>query len=1039
MKYNRTSRIPQMAVLLTAKGETQRALETARRAQEALPGSPTVHALVARAVRALAAAGRPCNLAEGEEAALRAALLTPAGGDAVDAWHTLGELRLANGRPLGAAEALRRALAALGPPPKPHAATATAAAAAAANSAPATSVDRADVLVSLAMAYAAQRPARHREALLLLREAGRLRPRSPHTRALAGTVALELDRAAETLQEHDPTVAVDLFEGALLDDHRNLMALTGYVAARRRLCDWHDWNAVVFGLMTVVKSTLAAAAAAAAAASASESGLDGGGGGTPTRAAAAASSLALLPLGLADLAGLPYPPQLKRRIAVANARAAEAAVHARGAPWAPVSHDRDSRAGPRVSAASVAALAVPWGAAAHAGRLAPAHSRLAGALLVGVLTDCADTRGPAVYARIARTGIRVVVYDRCASRPAAEFGGGGGGGGAERDSRTTGPRQAASSGSASANSASAAASSPFGADPWAALLAAADRHCGRGACLGSRGTSVRRVPVAAAPEDVAAMIRGDGIDVLLSALTPGHDASVARRLDWLETLALRPAPVQVVLGAPQTTGASYVDYLVSDMATVSPREARDLLVEKAMYLPHSHVLPGGGEIVGAQSGGGGSGRGGGAGASGAGSGASHGSYAASDPAAAAAAAPATRGFPVQRQPEIMVASRGVIFSSGSSSGGHPSARGGPAISTLSSLPSSSSSSMPSPLTPAVVIAPPAHDLSDMEHEIRLQQRRLLEHQQHLLGREPGVPGVRVLFVSDAAPASLCPVTLDAWATILRHTPDAALVLRRRRGPASGNVVRALADRGVDPDTVHVRDGPLAIAVDAIMRASGGASSSGGGSSSGDSSSGSSGSSDSGSGRAPVAEAPEVAVVLGALRLGDPAAAADAVRLGIPFVALRGDGLASRAAASAVAGTGCGALLVAASVSDYVRLAVALGREPDHDNDKDGAVDSADLNKDNGNRGGSIGSATGIGSATTQKDVAVNRGARNATTAGSRNATTAHAASLACLRRARLVSRESFAASLARGAEAAYDRFLTGAPRGHVVVVSGRGE
>jgi protein O-GlcNAc transferase len=69
-------------------------------------------------------------------------------------------------------------------------------------------------------------------------------------------------------------------------------------------------------------------------------------------------------------------------------------------------------------------------------------------------------------------------------------------------------------------------------------------------------------------DDVAAAIAGARIDVLVDLM--GHTTG-----NRLAVLARRPAPVQAhYLGYPGTTGASYVDYFISDeIATPTPHEA----------------------------------------------------------------------------------------------------------------------------------------------------------------------------------------------------------------------------------------------------------------------------------------------------------------------------------------------------------------------------------------------------------------------------------------------------------------------------------
>lgn len=78
-------------------------------------------------------------------------------------------------------------------------------------------------------------------------------------------------------------------------------------------------------------------------------------------------------------------------------------------------------------------------------------------------------------------------------------------------------------------------------------------------------------------------IYNDGIHVLvnMNGYTKG-----ARN----EIFALRPAPIQVMwLGYPGTSGASYMDYIVTD-ATTSPLELADQYSEKLAYMAHTYFI-----------------------------------------------------------------------------------------------------------------------------------------------------------------------------------------------------------------------------------------------------------------------------------------------------------------------------------------------------------------------------------------------------------------------------------------------------------------
>lgn len=78
-------------------------------------------------------------------------------------------------------------------------------------------------------------------------------------------------------------------------------------------------------------------------------------------------------------------------------------------------------------------------------------------------------------------------------------------------------------------------------------------------------------------------INGDGIHILvnMNGYTKG-----ARN----EIFALRPAPVQVMwLGYPGTSGASFMDYLITDEVT-SPLELASQYSEKLAYMPHTYFI-----------------------------------------------------------------------------------------------------------------------------------------------------------------------------------------------------------------------------------------------------------------------------------------------------------------------------------------------------------------------------------------------------------------------------------------------------------------
>jgi protein O-GlcNAc transferase len=83
--------------------------------------------------------------------------------------------------------------------------------------------------------------------------------------------------------------------------------------------------------------------------------------------------------------------------------------------------------------------------------------------------------------------------------------------------------------------------------------------------------------------EAADRIFKDGIHILinLNGYTKG-----ARN----EIFALRPAPIQVMwLGYPGTSGAPFMDYIVTDTIT-SPIELAYAYTEKLAYLPHTFFI-----------------------------------------------------------------------------------------------------------------------------------------------------------------------------------------------------------------------------------------------------------------------------------------------------------------------------------------------------------------------------------------------------------------------------------------------------------------
>ena len=83
--------------------------------------------------------------------------------------------------------------------------------------------------------------------------------------------------------------------------------------------------------------------------------------------------------------------------------------------------------------------------------------------------------------------------------------------------------------------------------------------------------------------DAARRIYADKVDILVDLKGHTKDAR-------LGILACRPAPIQVhYLGFPGTTGADFIDYLISDKI-VTPIEHAPFYSEKLVFLPHSYQV-----------------------------------------------------------------------------------------------------------------------------------------------------------------------------------------------------------------------------------------------------------------------------------------------------------------------------------------------------------------------------------------------------------------------------------------------------------------
>lgn len=84
-------------------------------------------------------------------------------------------------------------------------------------------------------------------------------------------------------------------------------------------------------------------------------------------------------------------------------------------------------------------------------------------------------------------------------------------------------------------------------------------------------------------EDAAKTIYRDGVDILVELKGYTKD-------NRLEITALRPAPIQIEwLGFPCTTGADFIDYVVTDRI-ITPEEHLPFYSEKPIYLPHTYQV-----------------------------------------------------------------------------------------------------------------------------------------------------------------------------------------------------------------------------------------------------------------------------------------------------------------------------------------------------------------------------------------------------------------------------------------------------------------
>lgn len=85
------------------------------------------------------------------------------------------------------------------------------------------------------------------------------------------------------------------------------------------------------------------------------------------------------------------------------------------------------------------------------------------------------------------------------------------------------------------------------------------------------------------PIEVARQVYQDEIDILI-------DLSGYTNYACPELFALRPAPLQVnYLGYPATSGASYIDYIITD-TVITPPDLASTLTEACLYLPETYQI-----------------------------------------------------------------------------------------------------------------------------------------------------------------------------------------------------------------------------------------------------------------------------------------------------------------------------------------------------------------------------------------------------------------------------------------------------------------
>lgn len=149
---------------------------------------------------------------------------------------------------------------------------------------------------------------------------------------------------------------------------------------------------------------------------------------------------------------------------------------------------------------------------------------------------------------------------------------------------------------------------------------------------------------------------------------------------------------------------------------------------------------------------------------------------------------------------------------------------------------------------------------------------------------------RVTFGSFNALMKVVDMTIEAWARVLRETPGSRLLLKSKHQRAKGRLAAGFEKHGIDPTRVEVL-APV------------------------------------GSSNDHMALYNEVDVALDPFPYNGTTTTYEALSMGVPVVALRGDRHASRVSASILTVVGAGEL-ISEDVAGYVRLATELAADPE---------------------------------------------------------------------------------------------------------------